>query len=306
MRPARLGFAFAEAKSIYRHLTMSEISRSTEDTTWDQPWGEQRLIRNHYNELVVKFTDKNDAQNAFDVQVRVFNDGIGFRYHVETDGPRDITREMTEFSVINSHSSTAFWIPGQGYDRQEYLYREAPLQEVGKATTPMTIKLDDGTHLAIHEAALVDYTGMSLDRQKPGIFEADLAPRADDIKVHKDGSFTTPWRTVQIAPDAAALINSYLTLNLNEPNKLGEVDWINPGKYVGIWWGMHIQKYTWGSGEKHGATTDNTIHYMDFAAKHRFDGVFVEGWNVGWDGDWIQNFELFSFTESYPDFDIKK
>ena len=306
MRPARLGFAFAKAKSIYRHLEVIEVSRTSEDNTWEQPWGEQRVIRNHYNELVVKFTDKNDADNAFNVQVRVFDDGIGFRYHVSADGQRNITREMTEFSIIDSHTATAYWIPGQGYDRQEYLYRETRLQDVGKASTPMTIKLDDGTHLAIHEAALVDYAGMSLDRQALGRFEADLAPRADGIKVRKQGSFTTPWRTVQIAPNAAELINSYITLNLNEPNKLGEVDWINPGKYIGIWWGMHIQKYTWGSGDKHGATTENTLRYMDFAAEHGFDGVLVEGWNIGWDGDWIQNSELFSFTESYPDFDIQK
>lgn len=174
------------------------------------------------------------------------------------------------------------------------------------ASTPMTVKLDSGVHMAIHEAALVDYAGMSLDRQHLGRFEANLAPRADGVKVRKPGSFTTPWRTIQIAANAPGLINSYLTLNLNEPNKLGDVDWVNPGKYIGIWWGMHIQKYTWGSGEKHGATTENTIRYMDFAAKHGFDGVLVEGWNTGWDGDWIQNSELFSFTEGYPDFDIEK
>ena len=306
MRPGRLGFSFADAKPIYKQLSLKEVSRDSANETWEQPWGEQRLINNHYNELVVNFSEKGDADNAFNVQVRVFDDGIGFRYHVDAEGPRTITREMTEFYIVDSHTSTAYWIPGQGYERQEYLYRETRLQDVDKASTPMTIKLANGVHLAIHEAALVDYAGMSLNRMNLGRFEADLAPRADGAKVRKAGSFTTPWRTVQIVPNAAGLINSYLTLNLNEPNKLGDVDWITPGKYIGIWWGMHIQKYTWGSGEKHGATTENTMMYMDFAAKHGFDGVLVEGWNVGWDGDWIQNSELFSFTESYPDFDIEK
>ncbi|WP_414827830.1 glycoside hydrolase family 97 protein [Alteromonas sp. H39] len=306
IRPSRLGFAFEKAKPLYRDLALTEVSRSSEDSTWEQPWGEQRLIRNHYNELIVKFTDRQDKGNAFRLQVRVFNDGVGFRYHVDATGPRAIAREMTEFSIVDSHTATAYWIPGQGYDRQEYLYRETPVQDVMLASTPMTVKLDTGVHLAIHEAALVDYAGMSLDRQNLGRFEANLAPRADGVKVRKQGSFTTPWRTIQIASDAPGLINSYLTLNLNEPNKLGDVDWVNPGKYIGIWWGMHIQKYTWGSGDKHGATTENTIRYMDFAAKHGFDGVLVEGWNTGWDGDWIQNSELFSFTESYPDFDIEK
>lgn len=306
IRPSRLGFGFQHATPLYRHLALSEASRNSVNITWKQPWGEQRVIRDHHNELTVRFTDQKVKNNSFTVTVRVFDDGVGFRYHVETDGERIITREMTEFSIVDSHTAKAFWIPGQGYDRQEYLYRETRVQDVGLASTPMTIKLDSGVHLAIHEAALVDYAGMSLKWQQLGRFEAELAPRADGSKVKKSGSFDTPWRTIQIAPNATGLINSYLTLNLNEPNKLGDTSFINPGKYVGIWWGMHIQKYTWGSGDKHGATTENTMAYMDFAAENGFDGVLVEGWNVGWDGDWIQNSELFSFTQSYPDFDIEK
>ncbi|WP_137166574.1 glycoside hydrolase family 97 protein [Salinimonas lutimaris] len=305
IRPSRLGFAFAEQPSVFRHLALSEVSRSSHDSTWQQPWGEQRLIRNHYNELVVAFTHKQDKTRTFDVEVKVFNDGLGFRYRFNHNQAVTITREMTEFWIPDSHTATAFWIPGQGFDRQEYLYRETPVKDVLLASTPMTIKMANGTHLAIHEAALTDFAGMSLDWQQLGRFEVNLAPRADGSKVKKSGSFTTPWRTVQIAPDAVGLINSHLTLNLNEPNQLDDVSWVTPGKYIGIWWGMHIQKYTWGSGEQHGATTKNTKRYIDFAAQHGFDGVLVEGWNKGWDGDWIQNSELFSFTESYPDFDLK-
>ncbi|AWB69127.1 alpha-glucosidase (plasmid) [Saccharobesus litoralis] len=305
--PSKLGFTFKTAKPMYRDFTLNEVSREKQDTRWQQPWGEDRVIRDHYNQLTVKYTDINDATNQFSVTARVYNDGIGFRYSVPSKAPRAITRELTEFTVVNSHTATAYWIPGQGYDRYEYLYNETPLQQVSKANTPMTIKMGSGVHVAIHEAALVDYAGMSLNRDVLGRLVADLSPRSDGVKVVKQGSFTTPWRTIQIGENAVDLINSHLILNLNEPNKLGDVsDWINPGKYVGIWWGMHIQQYTWGSGQKHGATTENTIKYMNFAAKHGFDGVLVEGWNTGWDGNWIANSELFSFTQSYPDFDIKK
>ena len=200
----------------------------------------------------------------------------------------------------------AYWIPGHGRERYEYLYNETLLNEVAIANTPMTVEYPDGVHVSIHEAALVDFASMSLKKQQLGMFTADLAPRSDGVMVRKNGDFTTPWRTINIGDSAVDLLNSHLALNLNEPNKLGDVSWITPGKYIGIWWGMHIDKLTWGSGEKHGATTERTIEYMDFAAKHGFDGVLVEGWNIGWDGDWIANSELFSFTESYPDFDIHK
>ncbi|MGB3725278.1 MAG: glycoside hydrolase family 97 protein [Glaciecola sp.] len=304
VKPSKLGFAFAKAPSFYRDFTVSEISRNSQDDTWEQPWGEQRLIRDHHNELLVKFTHKTNKDVRFNVRARVFDDGLGFRYEVPNEGEIAITRELTEFFLPDSHAATAYWIPGQGRERYEYLYRKTLLNEVATAHTPFTVKLPNGVHMAIHEAALIDFAGMSVTKQELGKFTADLTPRADGVLVRKNGDFTTPWRTITIGDNAVSLIDSYIALNLNEPSKLDDVSWINPGKYIGIWWGMHIDKFSWGSGEKHGATTERTMEYMDFAAKHGFDGVLVEGWNTGWDGDWIANSELFSFTESYPDFDI--
>ncbi|MCP3427949.1 glycoside hydrolase family 97 protein [Opacimonas viscosa] len=306
VKPSKLGFTFAQAKPLYRDFTVSEVARSSHNQTWEQPWGEQRLIDNHYNSVTVKFTHLRDKAREFSVEARVFDDGVAFRYHVPADGPRAITRELTEFFFRDSHLATAYWIPGQGRERYEYLYRKTPMQDMLLSHTPMTFNYTDGLHVSVHEAALVDYAGMSLEKKQMGRFEAKLAPRADGVLVRKEGSFTTPWRTITIADKAVDLIESYMALNLNEPNKLGDVSWVEPGKYLGIWWGMHIAKYTWGSGAKHGATTERTMEYMDFAAEHGFDGVLVEGWNTGWDGDWIANSELFSFTESYPDFDIEK
>ncbi|PXW75788.1 alpha-glucosidase [Alteromonas sp. I10] len=301
----KLGFTFAKAAPLYRDFKVEEISRNTVDQTWQQPWGEQRDIRDNHNELLVKFYNPSDKDRTFLVRARVFNDGIGFRYELPASGNRIITRELTEFNLVDSNQAKAFWIPAHGRDRYEYVYQSTNLQDVHTAHTPFTVKYENGTHVAIHEAALVDYAGMSLKRQELGRFTASLAPRHDGSLVHKTGSFVTPWRTITLGNDATDLVNSYLVLNLNEPNKLGDVSWVEPGKYIGIWWGMHIDEYTWGSGDKHGATTQRTKQYMDFAAKHGFDGVLVEGWNKGWDGDWIANSELFSFTESYPDFDIE-
>jgi alpha-glucosidase len=175
---------------------------------------------------------------------------------------------------------------------------------VSRAHTPLTFKQPSGVHVSIHEAALVDYAAMSLDQRRGGLLKADLSRWSDGIRVKTQAGFNTPWRTIQISPDAVGLLNSDLILNLNEPNKLGDVSWVKPGKYVGIWWGMHINQNTWGSGEKHGATTAHTKHYIDFAAAHGFDGVLVEGWNHGWDGDWFFNGAVFDFTKAYPDFDL--
>lgn len=301
--PSALGLRFATGRDLTDGLTLSDTETTRVDTIWEQPWGERRYVRDHHTETAAHF-EFADGAPAFILRVRVFDDGFGFRYEVPDTGPRKITDELTEFR-INDDAKT-WWIPAAGWNRYEELYHETDLREVPRAHTPITLELpENGPFLSIHEAALVDYAGMWLNQRRPGTLEADLAPWSDGVKVKTNGAFVTPWRTVQVSDTAAGLANSDLILNLNEPNALGDVSWAKPSKYVGIWWCMHINECTWGSGEIHGATTERTKTYIDFAAEHGFDGVLVEGWNYGWDGDWFSNGEIFSFTEAYPDFDIE-
>ncbi|PHS22053.1 MAG: alpha-glucosidase [Robiginitomaculum sp.] len=307
---SRLGMRFKTATPLDEGLRLGKVERASLDRRWEQPWGERRQMREHYNEVLVHFLEqapKGKVTNGFAVRFRVFNDGVGFRYEIPPQSGQvhlEIVDELTEFAM--DPASTAWWIPARGWNRYEYLYKATPLSEVGRANTPITLKTPDGIYLSLHEAALVDYSGMSLDQKRSGLLKADLAPWSDGVLVKADAPFNTPWRTIQIAPDSVGLINSDLILNLNEPNKLGDVSWVEKGKYVGIWWGMHIKTYTWGSGPKHGATTKNAKYYIDFAAKNGFSGVLIEGWNIGWDGDWFHNGALFSFTQPYPDFDLKE
>lgn len=302
---SRLGLRFKEQAGLDSGLKISQTGRQRVDETWEQPWGERRRVHDRHNELLVHLQDK--AQRRLDLRVRVFDDGIGFRYEVpQQAGLQDvaIVEELTEFHL--PEDSTAWWIPGRAYNRYEYLYRKTGLKDIQLAHTPLTLKTPTGLHISIHEAALIDYAGYVLDHRRENIFQTNLTPWSDGTRVKIKTPFKTPWRTLQISQDAIGLLNSDLILNLNEPNKLGDVSWVQPGKYVGIWWAMHIRERTWGSGPKHGATTDETKRYMDFAAKYGFDGVLVEGWNLGWDGDWFFNGDLFNFTKSYEDFDINE
>ena len=198
----------------------------------------------------------------------------------------NIADELTEFNV--AEPGTAWWDEALEWNREEYLYRRTPIEEIGTAQTPLTIRTASGLHLSIHEAALVDYSGMDLRRVHDRVLKADLMPSSTGPKVSRDLPLATPWRVIMIAPDAPALYKSaQIILNLNEPNKLGDVSWVKPMKYVGIWWAMHLDQATWNSGPKHGATTANAKRYIDFAAKNGFGGVLIEGWNKGWDGDWF-------------------
>ncbi|HUQ09657.1 MAG TPA: glycoside hydrolase family 97 protein [Steroidobacteraceae bacterium] len=304
---SRLGFILADRYKLDRGFGVEERGRRTIDETWELPWGERRLVRNHYNELRVHAAKTADRELGFDVVLRVFDYGLGFRYEF-AENPRlaqlDIVQELTEFAV--AEPATAWWIPGGEWNRYEYLYQRTPLSEVSQAHTPITLRTRSGLHLAIHEAALVDYAGMWVRRVTGQRLKAVLSPSSSGVPVRRAAPFTTPWRAILIADSAANLYESSdLFLNLNEPNKLGDVSWVKPFKYVGIWWEMHLGSKTWASGKQHGATTAETRRYIDFAAKHGFRGVLVEGWNLGWDGDWFAKGDEFSFTKAYPDFDIE-
>ncbi|WBX92351.1 glycoside hydrolase family 97 protein [Pseudoxanthomonas mexicana] len=303
---SRLGFLLLDAPKFERNIEIVQPRTRTFDETWEQPWGERRFIRNHYNELTATLKEKAKPFRSFDVVFRVFDDGVGFRYRFPKQSGLEqvkISEELTEFSL--ARDATAWWIPAGEWNREEYLYHRTPVQQVGDAQTPITFRFEDGTHLSIHEAALVDYSGMNLTRVEDRKLKADLTPGIGEGKVVRAAPFDTPWRTLLLSDAAAGLAMSSLTLNLNEPNALGDVSWVKPMKYVGVWWEMHLDLKSWASGPKHGATNDNVRKHIDFAAKHGFGGVLVEGWNVGWDGDWFGNGEDFSFTKSYPDFDLK-
>ncbi len=258
----------------------------------------------HHNELAVTFRQQDSLAREFTVRLRVFDNGVGFRYELPDRGETRIAEELTEFVI--APEGEAWWIQAGDWNRYEQLYMNTPIDAVAMAHTPITFRLDDGTHLSLHEAALVDYSGMWLQHMGGQRFRSTLSPSSRGAKVVRNGAFTTPWRTLRISDDAAGLVENDLELNLNEPNVLGDVSWFEPGKYIGIWWGMISNRWSWAQGERHGATTERTLEYIDFAAENDFRGVLVEGWDYGWDGTWFGNGREFSFTQAYPDFDLER
>ncbi len=308
--PSLLGVEFRGAPPLRDSLRITDTTRRSHDEWWTQPWGEVARVHDHHNELAVAVEETTAPNRRFTLRVRVFDDGVGFRYEFPEQpglGAFEITDELTEFSFADN--ARAWSIPSDRprMDRSEMLYSSGPVSLLQRVQTPLTMQTQDGrTFMVIHEADLVDYARMNLRGSciECRVLRADLAPMGDGIKVRGQTPFMTPWRTIQLADRVTDLAPSLLGLNLNPPNALASTDWIHPMKYVGIWWGMHIGAMTWSSGPKHGATTANARRYIDFAAANGFGGVLVEGWNTGWDGDWIANRNAFSFTQAYPDYDL--
>lgn len=324
---------------------IKDTRTSTFDETWRPVWGEESEIRNHYNELEVTL-DQPMNNRYIVIRFRLFNDGLGFRYEFPQQQNLNyfvIKEEHSQFAMAGDH--TAYWIPGD-YDTQEYDYTTSRLSEIRskmkEAVTPnssqyvfsptgvqtaLMMKTDDGLYINLHEAALVDYSCMSLNLDdKNMVFESWLTPDAKGDKGYMQTPCNSPWRTVIVSDDARDILASRITLNLNEPCKIADTSWIHPVKYVGVWWDMITGRGTWAYtddvysvklGEtdylqtkpngKHSANTENVKRYIDFAAKHGFDAVLVEGWNQGWE-DWFGKSKdyVFDFVTPYPDFDVQE
>lgn len=297
--PSALGFTEKNNVNLTNGFKLKKTSFDSKDEAWTQPWGENKHMREHYNEMALKLKN---AKVDLTVRFRAFDDGIGFRYEynvTETDS-LFVMDELTEFNIAEDGIS---WSIPANADTYEILYTEQLLSSVRDANTPITFKTLSGIYASIHEAGLYDFPEMTLKHKEGTRFKAELTPWPDGVKAKKPNHFTTAWRTLQIGDKAVDLINSGLILNLNPPCKLETTDWIEPMKYIGVWWGMHVGVETWTMGERHGATTENAIKYIDFAYKNGIRGVLFEGWNDGWQ-NWGGN-QRFEYTKPFADFDIE-
>ena len=340
--PSKLGLELADGPDMMDGFCQTAVESSSFDETWQPVWGENKEIRNHYNELLVKM-DQPRCYRKMNIRFRVYDDGIGFRYEFPQDGVLSyfiIKEEHSQFAMTGDH--IAWWIAGD-YDTQEYDFTESRLSQIRAlmkdaicsnasqtqfsptgVQTSLQMKTDDGLYINLHEAALVDYSCMHLNLDdKNMVFESWLTPDAQGNKGHLQTPCHSPWRTVMVSDDARDMLSSNLILNLNDPCAYDDTSWIKPVKYVGVWWEMiagpqewsytnapsvRINNLDYASVEchgKHAANNENVKKYIDFAAEHGFDQVLVEGWNVGWE-DWFGHSKdyVFDFQTPYPDFDI--
>lgn len=337
LNPSSLGFEFENRPAFSNGLHIRSTESNSVDNTWEPVWGEQQEVRNHYNELLISLKETESPHRLVNVRFRVFDDGVGLRYEFPAQEKMAdsvfVMNEQTQFALTGDHET--WWIPAD-YDSYEYNYKQTKVSEVDASefksenervdrqidnfqavNTPVTMKTEDGFYLSFHEANLTDYAGMTLGITEDLKLVSELVPWADGTKVKTKVPFSTPWRTIQVGEAPGELAESFLLQNLNEPNKLEDTSWIEPLKYTGIWWEMHLGKTSWDRGEtaeesygnqgsEHGATTQNAKDYIDFNKRAGIRGFLVEGWNTGWEYWGTDSLGFFSFTQSYPDFDLQE
>ncbi len=305
--PSDMGFLLKDS-DLSKNFEITKVNNSSFDETWEQVWGEKKKIRNHYNQMVVQLQQKSGEKRKLEIQFRAYDDGIAFRYVYPKQNTKDSIFIMDEKTTFNlKEDGKAWWIPAYRENRYEYLYQNSPVSTLDTVHTPLTIESNSGLKLSFHEANLIDFASMTLVNTTGTQLKSDLVPWSDGVKVRVNDTFTSSWRTIQIGEKAGDLIDSYLILNLNDPNKMGKPDYVKSYKYFGIWWGMHIGKYSFWESDIHGASTKNAKEYIDFTAKEGFNHLLIEGWNKGWTPAWYENhMHMFSFTKSTDDFDLEK
>ena len=300
---SELGFVLKDG-DFKDNFKMGKVTRGTLDETWSQPWGEDAQVRNRYNEMRVTLQEKGGQKRQLGVVFRAFDDGVAFRYEFPRQrGLQDfvIMDEATEFALPTD--AQAWSIPALT-PYYEGIYTREPVSQKKNMSGPVALEVNDGLYMAIMDANLTDYSTMNFSHEGT-VLKADLVPWKNGDKVRVGDTRLSPWRAIIIGRTAADILLSRMPLNLNEPCKIQGTSWIKPTKYVGIWWALQKQRWTWSQGERHGATTENTKRYIDFAAKHGLGGVLVEGWNYGWDTDWTKHGDGFCFTKAYPDYDLQ-
>jgi alpha-glucosidase len=305
LRNSNLGLKLKNNEIIGENLASIRVHSRYVDDKWETIYGEERIIQNNYKEAAFYLEDQK-TKRLITVRFRAFNDGIAFRYEIPPNADHrrmTVLDELTEFAVdVNSH---AWQIPAYKPDRYEYSYEKKSVHELVESVhTPLTIQTTSGHFISIHEAALYNYGSATIKLDDARALKIDITPMSDGVKAEVELPFSTPWRTVVIGHNAIDLTLSRIMLNLNDP-PTEDMSWVEPTKFMGIWWAMFVGEWTWASGERHGATTEHSFQYIDACKKFGIPALLVEGWNDAWEGDWLENGAHNKFMEPYPDFDIE-
>ncbi|MDP9961540.1 glycoside hydrolase family 97 protein [Chryseobacterium lathyri] len=325
-------------------FTKTEEKRDSKNETWQPVLGEKKNYVNHYNELAVTL-DQASTSRSIVVKFRLFNDGLGFRYEFPQQKNLNYFVIREEDSEIDFPTDMKAWWMVADYDSQEYQYQETKISEIpsqwdkafdanasqalvkNAVQSPLMLKKEGKAPLYVNvaEAAVLDYPASHLEVDAQNFkFKTHLTADRQGAKGYIQTPSVTPWRTIIVSPKAEEVMESKMIFNLNEPTKYTDTSYIHPTKYMGVWWEMIIGKSQWAYSTaenvhldktdfskltpngKHAANNTKVKEYIDFAAENGFQGLLIEGWNIGWE-DWFGHSKefVFDFITPYPDFDIK-
>lgn len=293
-----LGFSFDNGE-FGSNLKTGKVRRKSIDETYELVVGKVSSARNHCNEMIVPLQEKEAPGRLINLVVRAFNDGVAFRYEFpEQEGWNSYVMydEKTQFRLNGNPMALLMYLPGY-INTHEGVYTHTEYDKIAKKRLiemPVTLEFDNGIYMSITEAAVRDYAGMYLVKEKNG-FAGKLSPRLgqEKIKVEiNEFPHRTPWRVLSVADRVGGLLETNILTSLNEPCKIEDTSWIKPCRTTFTWWnGNVVPDSTFSPGNNF----ETNKYYIDFAARNGLDAHGIYGYaetpwyyddnfNFGWAG----------------------
>jgi alpha-glucosidase len=271
---SELGIEFKQSGKFAENVIIENAIYDKTDETYKVPFGKSSEARNHYNQVRLLLKETNEEGRKLEIIGRVFNDGVAFRYVIpQQTNIKDfiITSELTNFNLTNDCKVYGLVLGRNTHFEGNYAIYTSIDSIPAKIRYPLPLLLEHpaGIYMAISEAQLIDYAGMSLIRKNADkdILSCSLTPWPEDstIKVKGTAPYKTPWRVIMIGENPGTLIESNIIINLNDPCALTDISWIKPGKTTWPWWNGHVVKNENFAG---GMNYQTMKHYIDFCAKN--------------------------------------
>jgi alpha-glucosidase len=283
-----LGLDFKDSSPLDRDLEVVSVDRKTNDTKWENRFGANREVRDHYNELTVALRERHAPGRRVDLIFRAYDGGVAFRYSMpRQDELKEFTLSSENTGFYFAHDASAYALSLGGYTTSyETDYHRVSLDRIKPTSLvalPLLVEIPQGPWVALLEADLTNYAGMYLGGVSgvENALRAKLSPhpKVSDQAVTGSAPMATPWRLILVNATAGGIIESSdLVLNLSAPSALDDTSWIQPGKSAWDWWSG---SYASGVSFKPGMNTATMKHYIDFAAEHHLEFMLIDaGWSA--------------------------
>ncbi|MGK6353347.1 glycoside hydrolase family 97 catalytic domain-containing protein [Parapedobacter sp. DT-150] len=261
IEPSTMGM-IVDGADLGQDVRLGDVTRYTGERTYPMR-GKHAVAKDSHHGARIAVSGQSAYASAYLLDVRVFNDGVAFRYILPGAGERHLTAESTSFSIPEGSTVWHHGITDMHYEEK---HRKGDVSGVVRGTwvaPPMTIQLPDGRgYAAITESGIIrasgeNFPGMALKAAGGRVFRASLGHEhpanypyvlrygeADHQRLTAPpvlhDTIETPWRIIMIGQGLNVLFNNDIVQHVAPepdpavfPNGFSET-WMKPGRAV---WG---------------------------------------------------------------------
>ena len=227
---------------------------------------------------------KDDAE--FKIQVRVYNDGVAFRYILPVSGAGARVTDSTTYSLRSDVSKLWYSVYTGALGTRDYEAIPEEHEPSETQTKPIYMPLlamvgDNAGYISIMEGDMNEsYPGTTLSAKGDGVFATSYMSTP---QFKYDEPITTAWKMINIAGDLNGIVNNYNLYTLApiaDEDLYGDSTWITPGRSTWSWVAEGVLgELGWG-----GIPTVSMMErYISVATKLGFEYNIIDAGWPAWD-----------------------